>query len=329
MSAETTDHSDDFEKLKEKFGCFRILIIGRANAGKTTILRGICDTTENPEIYDGKGNKVSEVSVVQAFLPATVDCSQRGIHNIENELRFRSNDNLVFHDSQGFEAGSEAEFLQMKKFIEDRANTVHLKTRIHAIWYCISMDKLSRAIQRSEERFFDECNTGNIPVIVLFTKFDALLTVAMSESAAANRHLPRAERIKKAEALIEGIFEKANVWERLTKLKHAPKSYVRIGGMHKSNEGCSQLLETTTKALDERALQMMLVSAQQVNLAICMRYALQDLIALTDQVHNSLVPIATTSQLKLHGLVKWFPHHRASRESCTTHQILTLLQLSQ
>ena len=59
MSAETTDHSDDFEKLKEKFGCFRILIIGRANAGKTTILRGICDTTENPEIYDGKGNKVS------------------------------------------------------------------------------------------------------------------------------------------------------------------------------------------------------------------------------------------------------------------------------
>ena len=75
-----------------------------------------------------------EVSVVQAFLPATVDCSQRGIHNIENELRFRSNDNLVFHDSQGFEAGSEAEFLQMKKFIEDRANTKHLKTRIHAIW---------------------------------------------------------------------------------------------------------------------------------------------------------------------------------------------------
>ena len=49
-----------------------------------------------------------------------------------------------------------------------------------------------------------------------------------------------------------------------------------VSGMHKSNEGCSQLLETTTKALDERALQMMLVSAQQVNLAICMRYALQE-----------------------------------------------------
>jgi hypothetical protein len=30
---------------------FRVLIIGRANAGKTAILQRVCDTTENPEIY--------------------------------------------------------------------------------------------------------------------------------------------------------------------------------------------------------------------------------------------------------------------------------------
>jgi hypothetical protein len=30
---------------------FRVLIIGRANAGKTSILQRVCDTTENPEIY--------------------------------------------------------------------------------------------------------------------------------------------------------------------------------------------------------------------------------------------------------------------------------------
>ena len=52
------EHTGDFENLREKFGRFRILIIGRANAGKTTILRGICNTTESPEIYDGEGNKV-------------------------------------------------------------------------------------------------------------------------------------------------------------------------------------------------------------------------------------------------------------------------------
>jgi GTP-binding protein EngB required for normal cell division len=32
-------------------GQFRVLIIGRANAGKTSILQRVCDTTESPEIY--------------------------------------------------------------------------------------------------------------------------------------------------------------------------------------------------------------------------------------------------------------------------------------
>ena len=48
----------EIKDIKEKFGRFRILVIGRANAGKTTILKKICNSTENPEIYDDKGNKV-------------------------------------------------------------------------------------------------------------------------------------------------------------------------------------------------------------------------------------------------------------------------------
>jgi hypothetical protein len=38
---------------------FRILIIGRANAGKTTILQRICDTTESPKVYraDSSGRR--------------------------------------------------------------------------------------------------------------------------------------------------------------------------------------------------------------------------------------------------------------------------------
>jgi len=30
---------------------FSVLIIGRANAGKTSILQRVCDTTESPEVY--------------------------------------------------------------------------------------------------------------------------------------------------------------------------------------------------------------------------------------------------------------------------------------
>ena len=46
------------ENLRERFGQFRILVIGRANAGKTTILKKICDSTEDPEIYDTEGKQV-------------------------------------------------------------------------------------------------------------------------------------------------------------------------------------------------------------------------------------------------------------------------------
>jgi hypothetical protein len=32
---------------------FRVLVLGRANAGKTTILQRVCETTESPKIYRG------------------------------------------------------------------------------------------------------------------------------------------------------------------------------------------------------------------------------------------------------------------------------------
>ena len=40
---------------------FRVLIIGRANAGKTTILQRVCDTTESPTIYRTRGDEREEV----------------------------------------------------------------------------------------------------------------------------------------------------------------------------------------------------------------------------------------------------------------------------
>ena len=38
---------------------FRVLIIGRANAGKTSILKRVCETTEDPKVYrmDGQGKR--------------------------------------------------------------------------------------------------------------------------------------------------------------------------------------------------------------------------------------------------------------------------------
>jgi len=46
------------DKVRQKFRHFRILIIGRANAGKTSILQKVCNTTEEAEIFNSEGEKV-------------------------------------------------------------------------------------------------------------------------------------------------------------------------------------------------------------------------------------------------------------------------------
>jgi hypothetical protein len=61
---------------------------------------------------------------------------QRGEHDINNQLIFKSNPDFIFHDSRGFEAGTVDELELVKKFIRDRADTKELSDQLHAIWYC-------------------------------------------------------------------------------------------------------------------------------------------------------------------------------------------------
>ena len=44
--------------LRKKYRVFRILVIGRANAGKTTLLKRVCNTTDEPCIYDENQNNL-------------------------------------------------------------------------------------------------------------------------------------------------------------------------------------------------------------------------------------------------------------------------------
>jgi hypothetical protein len=72
----------------------------------------------------------------------------------------------------------------------------------------------------------------SVPIVVLFTKFDALGPVALGKLAPADRQLPGQERLLKAKALIEGIFNRADVWGRLSKMMYPPTSHVQIGGLY-------------------------------------------------------------------------------------------------
>jgi len=101
---------------------------------------------------------------------------QRGHHNIEDELIFTNHKGYVFHDSRGFEAGSEDELKIVQEFVTRKSRERRLKNRLHAIWlvlqhvystgyrmfllrYCIPMDNNRPSLDL--KHFQDICPDNN------------------------------------------------------------------------------------------------------------------------------------------------------------------------
>ncbi|KAG1752222.1 hypothetical protein EDB19DRAFT_1870682, partial [Suillus lakei] len=285
----------DPSKIRKKIVRFRILIIGRANAGKTTILQKVCNTRENPVIYDSAGKKID---------PAVLEASrERGLHDIENEMVFQNNPGFVFHDSRGFEAGGESEFNMVKAFIADRSKERDIKKRLHVIWYCIPMDESARSFTAGEVKFFSQCDTGNIPVMVLFTKFDALYDVAFAQLREEGTSRKDAKGLAPKRA--EESFANGPQLEFLENVQWPPKSHVCLPNMNLDDADCGPLMERTAGTLDDEMLTQLFVSTQQTNLALCMKYAVE-------RTFTQLVDSAETASDKGHEeaigkLGTWFP----------------------
>ncbi|KAJ8581171.1 hypothetical protein M405DRAFT_885840 [Rhizopogon salebrosus TDB-379] len=295
------------QDVRVMFDRFRILVVGRANAGKTTLLQKVCNTTEKPTIFDRNGYKIDD-----AIVQGSID---RGDHDINNEVVFRSNPGFVFHDSRGFEAGGEEEFKMMKQFVSERASTRELDARVHAIWYCIPMDEYHRAITTAEERFFSECDTNNVPVIAVFTKFDALSAVALGELR-STPGLTREDLFERTPKRAEEIFANANVWGRLSETQHPPRDYVCLANMNIDKVDCGPLLECTTGALGDEALQMLLISTQQTNLELCITYAVERVaLAYIERACQGSLQVSEDECIQMQKkIASWFPHTGVSQK---------------
>ncbi|KAF7970945.1 hypothetical protein HWV62_22519 [Athelia sp. TMB] len=248
---------------------FRILIIGRANAGKTTILQKVCGTTEAPITRNAKGKK-------------------RGLHDIKNEMTFESNPGFVFHDSRGFESGGRDELDDVQAFIMSRSQEVKLQDQLHAIWYCIPMGD-DRPFTRAEILFFSECGTGSVPVIVIFTKFDAMDDKAFAELLNQGFSDDAARVQAPSHALT--MFEK-DIKNILYETEYPPKGHVLLRGelarkndiqeltqtadMNDPQATCNELVACTANAIDDEALKLLFVIVQRINLTVCMQSAVHE-----------------------------------------------------
>ncbi|KAJ7019308.1 hypothetical protein C8F04DRAFT_1197805 [Mycena alexandri] len=256
---------------------FRVLIAGRANAGKTTILQRVCDTTESPETYrmvDGERTKVESKTsctplhiVLMGQQIQLIPTSDRGEHDITDELEFSNHDGYVFHDSCGLENGSTKELKTLQDFVRNHAEKKTLAEQLHVIWYCIPMDDHRPGLN------VDPLNAlqidKNVPVIAVFTKWDAFrrnMRMDLEDDEQAGDDLDRL-----TDQRCEEIFQR----ECLDKIGDTTP-FVLLEGMNDPAAHCDELIQTTAEALDSGTVTLMLLAVQTKNLELSVQRAVQE-----------------------------------------------------
>ncbi|KAH8980431.1 hypothetical protein EDB86DRAFT_2813719 [Lactarius hatsudake] len=256
---------------------FRVLIIGRANAGKTSILQRVCETTESPIIYRGESWRNDRVRrpVVLSASPISLALStrlhlthlwiQRGEHTIKDELTFSNHMGFVFHDSCGIESGSTEELGILQEFIRRKCGERGLRNKLHAIWYCIPMDNQRPGL---DLKFFNDiCPDKNVPVIAVFTKYDHFRRNVQID---LDDYENQCDNVTEA---TEKLFQE-HYLHPLGDLV----GFVRLEQMHKQNQSCDDLIEKTAAALNEDTVALMLLAVQKGNLELSVKTALNRLV---------------------------------------------------
>jgi len=254
---------------------FRILIIGNANAGKTTILEKVCHANGRKPVYlDDKGNEIDSELKPSA---------SRGEHEIEHQFQYPTAHGFVFHDSRGFEAGGADELDKVKEFIENRAKAEQLKDQLHVIWYCLPTSN-DRGMTQAEMSLF-ESGTGNVPIIAIFTKMDALDARAFNELILDD--VPYAEAKMQARSRGEDIF-KTNYLQRLKMVKHRPRSVAELREMDKEGTDCDELIMKTSEVLNGKTLMLFCLSILRNDVESRIKEAInQIIIPKAEETHRS------------------------------------------
>ncbi|KAG2134598.1 uncharacterized protein EDB93DRAFT_1306011 [Suillus bovinus] len=142
-------------EIFQSYPRFRILVIGKTGVGKSSLINHVFGVEKTIASHDKPG----EVS-------------------IDDEFSSPQNKRFVLHDSKGFEPGDEKNLKIVQDFIERRKEMTP-ENQLHAVWICFEIPRADgRLLETGTDEFLtlkSSGKLGNVPVIVVFTKYDMLI----------------------------------------------------------------------------------------------------------------------------------------------------------
>lgn len=186
---------------------FNILLLGKTGVGKSTLINGIFDFSENEGAKTGDGKPIT-----QEF----------------EEYTSESKKGLRFIDSKGIEMGDHninAVFNSTKELIEKKAREGDPDKLIHCIWYCFKSSNLRFEDVEKEtvSLLMNQYDDKSLPIIIVITQnYDDEATETMTkfikdEFQFLNREITILPVIAKEKTLIkkknEFIIEKEGIDE--------------------------------------------------------------------------------------------------------------------
>ncbi|GJJ08029.1 hypothetical protein Clacol_002236 [Clathrus columnatus] len=241
---------------------FRILITGNTGIGKSSLVSKIFNVDLN------------ELDIAH---------DRAGRANIEHGFTSSTNPRFILHDSQGYEPGNLNQWGVAEAFIKARAKHEHPQERVHAIWLCIETPRTGgRLLQVGDENLIKLALKLELPLLVIFTKYDLLITekfkefdkdnTTKSHTQSYSEHLqidvqPYPERLQIATKRADDDFQ-----QRVKGLpKHPTIEYITVSTNEKIFKDCLGSFQNLTKVTRrmlhhvEGELWVPWATAQQVN----------------------------------------------------------------
>ncbi|KAF8266353.1 hypothetical protein EI94DRAFT_199771 [Lactarius quietus] len=155
---------------------FRILVLGKSHSGKSSLVRTVFKVDMTVRFHAGV--------FIRHLHHYAMDKAAPGSADINVEFRPEDNRYLIVHESSGLDspASGSQDLQTIRDFISRRT---HLSCspleRLHAIWICV---QLSDAIDGNLGDGAEEIlGMGNVPVILVFTKFDVIVSRVLFDTA--------------------------------------------------------------------------------------------------------------------------------------------------